>query len=128
VRELSAGERQRVVFARALCQQAPALLLDEPAAFLDIRHQVELYDVVRELAGTGVSVLTALHDLNLAAEYCDRICLLRSGKIVAGGAPAEILTRENLTAVFETDVHVDVNARTGRPLVVPLSGRMRRDA
>jgi iron complex transport system ATP-binding protein len=126
VQELSAGERQRVVFARALCQNTRTLLLDEPAAFLDIRHQVDLYDIVRELAhASGVAVLTALHDLNLAGEYCDRIYLLREGRSVYDGPPETILTRERLAEVFSADVHVERSARTGRPFVVPLSSRLR---
>ena len=127
IHELSAGERQRVVFARALVQEPRVLVLDEPASFLDIRHQVELYDVVRELAARErVAVLTVLHDLNLAAEYCDRIHLLRDGRIEAGGASAEVLTYSNLKRVFDTDVYVDRNSVTGKLLVVPLPGRVRR--
>jgi iron complex transport system ATP-binding protein len=124
IHELSAGERQRVVFAKALAQQPRVLLLDEPASFLDIRHQVEIYDVVRSLVEEQqCSVLTAMHDLNLAAEYCDRIYLLREGRVEARGPTAEVFTYANLTRVFETDVYVDTNALTGKLLVVPLSGR-----
>jgi iron complex transport system ATP-binding protein len=127
IQELSSGERQRVVFARALAQEPRALLLDEPASFLDIRHQTELYDLVRELAlAEGTAVLTVLHDLNLAAEYCDRIYLLRQGRVAASGRTAEVFTYANLTAVFETEVYVDTNDLTGQLLVVPLSGRVRR--
>jgi len=127
IHELSAGERQRVVFARALAQQPRALLLDEPASFLDIRHQVEVYDIVRELtAEQGSSVLTVLHDINLAAEYCDRIYLLKHGRIEAGGATREVLTYANLTRVFETEIYVDTNTITGKLLVVPLSGSVQR--
>ena len=128
IQELSSGERQRVVFARALAQEPQALLLDEPASFLDIRHQTELYDLVRELAMTdGTAVLTVLHDLNLAAEYCDRIYLLRQGRVAAAGGTADVLTYANLTTVFETEVYVDTNDLTGQLLVVPLSGRVRRE-
>jgi len=128
IQELSSGERQRVVFAKALAQQPRALLLDEPASFLDIRHQVELYDLVRERAHeTHGTVLTVLHDLNLAAEYCDRIYLLRAGRIEASGPTAEVLTYANLTRVFETEVYVDTNTLTGKLLVVPLSARARRE-
>jgi iron complex transport system ATP-binding protein len=128
IQELSSGERQRVVFARALAQEPRALLLDEPASFLDIRHQTELYDLVRELATTdGTAVLTVLHDLNLAAEYCDRIYLLRQGRVAAAGKTDEVLTYANLTSVFETEVYVDTNDLTGQLLVVPLSGRVRRE-
>jgi len=123
--ELSSGERQRVVFARAVAQQPDALLLDEPASFLDIRHQVAIYDVARGLAvAQGCSVLTALHDLNLAAEYCDRIYLMREGRVEAAGMTAEVFTYANLTRVFDTEVYVDTNALTGKLLVVPLPGRV----
>jgi len=128
IQELSSGERQRVVFARALAQEPRALLLDEPTSFLDIRHQTELYDLVRELAtADGTAVLTVLHDLNLAAEYCDRIYLLRQGQVAAAGKTEEVFTYANLTAVFETEVYVDTNDLTGQLLVVPLSGRVRRE-
>jgi iron complex transport system ATP-binding protein len=126
IHELSSGERQRVVFAKALAQQPGALLLDEPASFLDIRHQVELYEIVRERARErGGTVLTVLHDLNLAAEYCDRIYLIRAGRIEAEGPTAEVFTYANLSRVFETEVYVDTNALTGKLLVVPLSKRAR---
>lgn len=132
IQELSSGERQRVVFAKALAQQPGALLLDEPASFLDIRHQVELYEIVRERTREqGGTVLTVLHDLNLAAEYCDRVYLLRAGRIAAEGPTAEVFTYVNLTRVFETEVYVDTNSLTGKLLVVPLSARARdklRDA
>jgi len=124
--ELSSGERQRVIFARALVQQPRALVLDEPASFLDIRHQVELYDIVRGLAAEGCTVLTVLHDINLAAEYCDRIYLLREGRIEAGGAARDVLTYANLTRVFDTEVYVDTNTLTGKLLVVPLPGHVRQ--
>jgi iron complex transport system ATP-binding protein len=124
IHELSAGERQRVVFARALAQQTQILLLDEPASFLDIRHQVELYDIVRELTlEHECGVLTVMHDLNLAAEYCDYIYLLANGRIAASGPTAEVLTYTNLTQVFETEVYVDVNTLTGKLLIAPLSAR-----
>lgn len=124
---LSAGERQRVVFARALTQEPEVLLLDEPASFLDIRNQVAIYDIVREtVEQRQVAVLTVMHDLNLAAEYCDRIYLLDEGKIVAGGPTREVLTYANLTRVFRTEVYVDTNALTGNLLIVPLPGTVQR--
>lgn len=124
--ELSAGERQRVVFARALAQEPQVLLLDEAGSFLDVRHQVEMYELVRELAAQGVSVLAVLHDLNLAAEYCDRIALLRDGALLMQGPTAEVFTYTNLTRAFDTEVYVDLNHITGSLLVTPLSGRARR--
>jgi iron complex transport system ATP-binding protein len=128
IHELSSGERQRIVFARALTQQPRSLVLDEPASFLDIRHQVALYDIVRQqVADRGCSVLTALHDLNLAAEYCDRIYLLREGRIEAAGTTRSVFTYANLRRVFDTDVYVDTNTLTGKMLVVPLPGRVQRE-
>jgi iron complex transport system ATP-binding protein len=124
--QLSSGERQRIVFARALAQQAPILLLDEPASFLDLRFQVELFDRVRELAAEGAGVIAVLHDLNLAAEYCDQIVLLQEGRVYAAGAAAEVLTYRNLTIVYETEIYVDLNDITGALVVTPLSTRARR--
>ena len=122
---LSSGEKQRVVFARALAQETPVLLLDEPASFLDLRHQVELFDRLRELVSDGRGVLAVLHDLNLAAEYCDRVLLMREGRLVAEGGTAETLTYANLTRVFATEIYVDVNDLTGGLVVTPLSARAR---
>ena len=122
IQELSSGERQRVIFARALAQQPNILLLDEPASFLDIRYQVELYEIVRELAqNKKCTVITVLHELNLAAEYCDQVYLLKNGYIQSGGTTTEILNYSNLTRTFNTDVYVDTNSLTGNPLVIPLS-------
>jgi iron complex transport system ATP-binding protein len=125
VDELSAGERQRVVLARALAQEAPVLLLDEPSSFLDLRYQVELFDLLRELAGEGRAVLAVLHDLNLAAEYCDRLVLIAGGRVAAAGATPEVLTYPHLTRVYGTEVYVDVNDLTGALVVTPLSARAR---
>ena len=127
IHELSSGERQRVVFARALAQQPRFLLLDEPASFLDVRHQVGLYDAVRGLVeDRGCGAITVLHELNLAAEYCDRIYLLRRGRVEAAGSTAEVFTYANLKRVFETEIYVDTNALTGKMLVAPLPGRVQR--
>lgn len=122
IQELSSGERQRVIFARALAQQPDILLLDEPASFLDIRYQVELYEIVRELVqNKKCTVITVLHELNLAAEYCGQVYLLANGHIQAGGTTPEILNYSNLTHTFNTEVYVDTNSLTGNPLVIPLS-------
>jgi len=125
VDELSSGERQRVVMARALAQETPALALDEPSSFLDLRHQVALFDLVRELAAEGRAVVAVLHDLSLAAEYCDRVLLLERGRAAALGPTATALTYANLTRVYETEVYVDVHDLTGGLIVAPLSARAR---
>jgi iron complex transport system ATP-binding protein len=123
--ELSSGERQRVVVARALAQDTPVLLLDEPTSFLDLRYQVELFDLLRELAREGRAVVAVLHDLNLAAEYCDRVALVAGGRVAVAGATSEALTFAHLTRVYGTEVYVDVNDLTGSLVVTPLSARAR---
>ena len=121
IHELSGGERQRVILARALAQEAGILLLDEPGAFLDIRHEVEIYDLLQDLQREGRSVITVLHDLNLAALYCDRVALLKAGQLFRLGTPAEVITYAALTEVYETEVYVDTNDITGAVNVLPLS-------
>lgn len=123
--ELSGGERQRVILARALAQDAAVLLLDEPAAFLDIRHEVGIYDLLHDLKEEGRAVISVLHDLNLAALYCDRVALLKAGRLVALGTPAEVITYKTITDVYEVDVYVDRNDITGAINVLPLSRRYR---
>ncbi|MPY57556.1 ABC transporter ATP-binding protein [Streptomyces spongiae] len=109
---LSGGERQRVLVARALVQEPRVLVLDEPTNHLDVRHQVELLSFLR---GSGLTVLTALHDLNLAAQVCDHIAVLSSGSLVSSGSPAEVLTPELVRKVFGVDATVVRHPRTGTP-------------
>ena len=118
---LSGGERQRVFLARALAQEPQVLLLDEPTTHLDLRHQTGIYDVVDELRQTrGTAVVSVLHDLNLAALYCERIVLLAGGRVAADGTPAAVLTAERLAAAYGTAVHVGRHERAGGPVVLPL--------
>ncbi len=117
VETLSGGELQRVVFARAVAQEPSYLLLDEPTSHLDLRYQVEVMRHARAQAASGTGVLLVVHDLNLAARSCDRLVLLEAGKIVALGAPDEVLVSSTLERVFNTPVTV---LRDGRfPVIVP---------
>ncbi|HZY91654.1 MAG TPA: ABC transporter ATP-binding protein, partial [Thermoplasmata archaeon] len=112
--ELSGGERQRVLLARALAQEAPLLLLDEPTAHLDVGHQLDLLDRVRSLAHRhGTAVVVALHDLNLAARYVERVLVLDHGRIVNDGSPSEILSPELLREVWGVDAELRVDPRSG---------------
>ncbi|MFD5828997.1 ABC transporter ATP-binding protein [Lentzea sp. NPDC060358] len=109
---LSGGERQRVLIARAVAQEPRVLVLDEPTNHLDIRHQLDVLSLTR---GLGVTVLTVLHDLNLAASYCDRLHVLDEGRLVASGTPAEVLVPELVAEVFHVTAHVVPHPTTGVP-------------
>ncbi|MBB5955437.1 iron complex transport system ATP-binding protein [Saccharothrix tamanrassetensis] len=109
---LSGGERQRVLIARALAQRPEVLVLDEPTNHLDINHQIAVLRLVR---GLGITVLTVLHDLNLAAAYCDRIHVLDAGRVVAAGKPADVLTPQVLEEVFRVRAHVVPHPTSGVP-------------
>jgi iron complex transport system ATP-binding protein len=121
--EISAGERQLATVARAIAQGARVMLLDEPTAFLDIRHRVAFYEIVTRLAGTrGVAALVASHDLSLCAEYGERIVLLSGGTVAAQGTPEAVLTPENVRAAYGVAVACDRNPATGAVRVTPLRG------
>jgi iron complex transport system ATP-binding protein len=127
IHELSGGERQRVILARALAQEPRMLLLDEPTAFLDIKHQVEVYDLVKALSRqNGLTVVAILHDLNLAALYCDRLALLKSGRLFCLGMPEQVLTYTNIKAVYETEVYIGLNDITGKVHILPLDAATRQ--
>jgi iron complex transport system ATP-binding protein len=118
--ELSGGEQQRVLLARALAQETPVLLLDEPTAHLDLRHQVALLDLVFALAdGQGLCVLMALHDLNLAALYASRVALLVEGQLRAQGTPDQVLTSARLSEIYQLPLHVISHPDFGCPLILP---------
>jgi iron complex transport system ATP-binding protein len=120
VGELSGGEQQRVLLARALAQSTPILLLDEPTSHLDLHHQVGLLELVRALAhDDGLAVLIALHDLNLAARYADRIALMVDGRVKAMGSPSEVLLPELISDAYHLPVQVIPNPLDGSPLVLP---------
>ncbi|UQT61761.1 heme ABC transporter ATP-binding protein [Streptomyces durmitorensis] len=119
---LSGGERARVALARVLAQRAPLLLLDEPTAALDLRHQELVLRVCRERAAAGDAVVVVLHDLGLAAAYADRVAVLQGGGIAAEGRPVEVFTGELLSEVYRQPVEVFPHPRTGAPLVAPVRG------
>jgi iron complex transport system ATP-binding protein len=112
---LSGGEKQRVLMARALVQQARFLVLDEPTNHLDIRYQLEILALVKRLR---VTTLAALHDLNLAAAYCDRLFMLQEGRVVASGSPAAVLQPEIIRMVYEVDACVEIHPRTRQLQVI----------
>ncbi|KAM9863844.1 ABC transporter ATP-binding protein [Leucobacter sp. BZR 635] len=123
VEELSGGQRQRAWIAMALAQETPILLLDEPTTYLDISHQIDVLDLCSRLHTAGRTLVAVLHDLNLAARYATHIVAMRDGKIVAQGAPGDIVTAELLRQVFDLDALVLPDPETGRPLIVPRDRR-----
>lgn len=112
---LSGGEKQRVLIARALAQNTKILILDEPTNHLDIRYQFEIMELIRSL---GITTITAMHDLNLAASYCNRIYLLKSGKIVAHGHPRSVLTKNRIKSVYDVNVEIETRLSDGQLNIV----------
>jgi iron complex transport system ATP-binding protein len=120
LRELSGGQRQRVWVAMALAQQTDLLLLDEPTTFLDISHQVDLLRLLRDLnRETGRTIVTVLHDLNLACRYSDHLIAMCDGRILAEGPPADVVTAELVEKVFGLPCVVVPDPVAGSPMVVP---------
>jgi len=125
--ELSGGEQQRIIIAMALAQEAEILLLDEPTVHLDINHQVEILELIRQLNnGQGLTVLATIHDLNLAALYFDRLLLLNAGQIVANGTPNQVLKEDRIRQVFRTEVKVQPHPTHPLPqvIILPLRGNL----
>ncbi len=121
--ELSAGERQRVIIARALAQEPILLFLDEPTSHLDIGHQIQVMDLLKKLnRANNLTIVIVLHDLNLASAYCNHIALLNAGMIFKQGKPEEVLTYQNIEAVYKTLVLVNENPITKKPNIVLVPG------
>lgn len=118
VHDISGGERQRVLIARALAQEPKVLLLDEATSNLDVSHQVEILNIIRGLA-EKITVISVFHDLNLAAYYCDRLLLLKDRRVYAVGTPEEVLTYENIRAIFRIEALVKPHPMTGKPYILP---------
>lgn len=119
ISSLSGGERARVALARVLAQDTGLLLLDEPTAALDLKHQEDVLRIARDRARGGAAVAIVLHDLNVALAYADRVTLLASGRVTATGSPTEVLTAERIEEVYGQPVDVFAHPATGVPLVVP---------
>jgi ABC-type cobalamin/Fe3+-siderophores transport system ATPase subunit len=116
--ELSGGEKQRVIIARALTQQPDVLLLDEPATFLDLRHQAEMHTLLQEInRRDGMTVVVVSHDLNMASQLCRRLLLMNGGRIVSLGTPWEVLTEQSIEEVYRCKTLVDLHPMTGRPRI-----------
>ncbi|WP_430623612.1 heme ABC transporter ATP-binding protein [Microbacterium arborescens] len=116
---LSGGEKARVSLARVLAQDTPVVLLDEPTAALDLRHQEDVLRVARDLARDGRAVVVVLHDLSLAAAYADEVAMIDGGRLVARGNPRDVLTADRVEAVYGTAVRVLDDPDTGRPVILP---------
>jgi len=114
--DLSGGQRQRAWLAMVLAQNAPVVLLDEPTTYLDISHQVELLDLMGELAAEGKTVITVLHDINQACRYADHLAVMHGGKLVADGAPAQVISAELMRQVFDVHVQVMQEPLAGTPM------------
>jgi iron complex transport system ATP-binding protein len=115
---LSGGEKQRVLIARALAQQAKLIILDEPTNHLDIRHQLQLMDLVKKL---NVTVLAALHDLNLASNYCDYLYVIQNGQVVMSGTPENVLTKDRIREVFGVETEIIIHPVTKKPHITFLT-------
>ena len=115
ITEVSGGEAQRVIIARALAQESEILLLDEATSCLDVARKIDVFDLFRKKNSTGTTLLCAMHDLNLAALYCSRLIFLKKGRIILDGPTEETFNNKNLSKIYETDVRVSQHPVTGSP-------------
>ncbi len=127
ITEVSGGEAQRVIIARALAQETGILLLDEATSSLDVAKKIQIFDLLKKKNTRGMTLLCAMHDLNLAALYCERLIFLKEGRIVLDGSTQETFTDKNLSEIYETDVRISRHPVTGSPqahFVPGLEGRL----
>ena len=118
IHELSGGEKQRVLIARALAQEPKVILFDEPTSFLDLRFKREIFQLIASLSlDHGLSIVVVSHDIDLAAQYCHRVTMLKHGSVYATGDPETVVTAQNIEAVYDCPVLVDKNPATGKPRV-----------
>jgi len=127
VLELSGGQRQMVFIAKALAQEPRLLMLDEPISALDIRHQINVLELIRRVTRNNMTSIAALHDLNLAARYCDRIVLLAEGQILASGKPEEVLTERNLYAAYGVKAVIREDSQVGAVQVTAIGTQIESD-
>jgi iron complex transport system ATP-binding protein len=118
VNRLSGGERQRVAIAKAMAQEPRLMILDEPTTYLDVRYQLEVLDAVHRWKKQGVAILMVLHDLNLAAQYCDRLLMLKEGELVGEGRPSEVIRSDLIREVYGVEVFVTSHPDSGVPQVL----------
>ena len=122
--ELSEGQIQKVLIARSLAQNSPITLLDEPTSSLDVSHQIDILDTIKTVQEKNKGIiLLSIHDLTLAAQYCDRIGLLQNGSMKRPGVPTEVLTNENIMSGYGAKVHIMEHPSSGLPVVIPISGK-----
>ncbi len=121
---LSSGEQRKVLIAKSLAQRTGIILLDEPVAYLDMKHKLEVMTVLRELADMGKTVLLTLHEIDLASKYCENVVVLSHGKVVAAGKPKEVVTSELLRSVYGVDAVVKWDEEIDYPVIVPRSRRI----
>jgi len=119
INELSGGELQRVIIARALAQEPKILLLDEPTVHLDINHRMEIFKLLWELKSHGITIITVLHDLNLASEYSKRVVVIKDGRVVYDGSPQDIIDKEIIKRTYGIDVNIIKNPLSRLPLILP---------
>ena len=125
VAELSGGEQKRVAIARAIAQQPTLMLLDEPGAFLDVRHQMALCDLLAELAArSNVAIVCVMHDLNVAAQYASRVVLMKEGRVLGVGTVEEVMTYRKLQETFDADLYCGVNDLTGDRFFLPMRDKV----